>query len=221
MALHLLPNLLDPKAEPSLNFVSGLFEVVNSLSGFFVEDPKEARQFLSHFDFKTLKEKPMVRIEENLDREILLPLEKGESWGVITDRGLPCLADPGAKIVALARQKNIKVYAYPGPCSFILALMLSGIECQSFQFQGYMPRVIDKTLRKKEVVQVFIETPYRTQKTLEALLAVLHDEDLLCLALDLTMPSQEVITQKVSLWKKNSKESSFHKRPCIFILKTF
>lgn len=196
----------------------GLAAIVNSLDGFFVEDPKIARQFLSHFAFDRLRDKPMVKIDEKPD---LSPLERGESWGVITDCGLPCIADPGALIVSEAKRKNIPVRAYPGPSSCILALMLSGIECQSFQFQGYMPYTLDKNIRKKGVVQVFIETPYKTQKTLETLLTLLHGDDLLCLALDLTAPTEEVITLKVSDWAKKLSSYQFQKRPCIFILKTF
>ena len=218
MTLHLLPNLLHPEADPSLNFVSGIAPIVNSLDGFFVEDPKAARHYLSHFAFDRLRDKPMVKIGDNFD---LGPLEGGESWGVITDAGLPCIADPGALLVAQARKKNISIRAYPGPCSSILALMLSGIECQSFQFQGYMPYTLDKTIRKKGVVQVFIETPYKTQKTLETLLTILEGEDLISLALDLTAPSEEVITQKASEWKRKLSSYHLHKRPCIFILKTF
>ena len=222
MTLHLLPNLLDAGASPELNFVQGLDKIVNNLDGFLVEHPKEARKFLKHFDFATLREKPMEILDKRTDNfdELIDPLKKGESWGVLSDAGLPCLADPGSKLVAYARENGIAVKAYPGPCSMILALMLSGLDSQRFAFQGYLPRQIDQTIRKNTITQVFIETPYKNQRSFETLLEVLHDPDLLSIACDLTLPSQEVITLPVREWKKKVGRFDFHKRPAIFLIKT-
>ncbi|MBM3192385.1 MAG: SAM-dependent methyltransferase [Chlamydiae bacterium] len=212
MTLYLLPNLLHPEANPNLSFVRGLKEVVDSLDGFFVETPKEARVYLKHFDFDKLKIKPMEEIQEKND---LSPLVRGEKWGVISDAGLPCIADPGAKLVRAAREKGIDVQAIPGPSSIFLALMLAGLESQSFIFQGYMPR--DHKIERLSYLQVFIETPYNNEKTVEKLLSTLHPEDTLSIASDLTLPSQVVVTKKVKDWKERK---NFHKKPAIFLIKT-
>src|SRR3990167_11277920 len=120
MTLYLLPNLLHPEADPNFSFVRGLKELVDSLDGFFVETPKQARVYLKHFDFEKLKTKPMEEIRDGVD---LAFLERGERWGVISDAGLPCIADPGAKLVHSAREKGIDIQAIPGPSSIFLALM--------------------------------------------------------------------------------------------------
>ncbi|MBM3193032.1 MAG: SAM-dependent methyltransferase [Chlamydiae bacterium] len=220
MTLYLLPNLLHPDADPKFNFVPGLEEIVNQLDGFFVEHPKEARVYLKHFDFEKLKGKPM----EILDKEttnfvtLLQPLLKGEKWGIISDAGLPCIADPGAKLVYGAKDKNIEVVAIPGPSSIFLALMLCGIESQTFSFQGYLPR--DCKVQRLGMLQLFIETPYNNQKSLEKLLTHLQDDDLLSIACDLTLPTQKVITKKIKWWKEHHKEEDFYKRQAIFLIKT-
>jgi 16S rRNA (cytidine1402-2'-O)-methyltransferase len=202
MTLYLLPNLLHPDADPKFNFVPGLEEIVNQLDGFFVEHPKEARVYLKHFDFEKL----------------LQPLLKGEKWGIISDAGLPCIADPGAKLVYGAKDKNIEVVAIPGPSSIFLALMLCGIESQTFSFQGYLPR--DCKVQRLGMLQLFIETPYNNQKSLEKLLTHLQDDDLLSIACDLTLPTQKVITKKIKWWKEHHKEEDFYKRQAIFLIKT-
>ncbi len=220
MTLYLLPNLLHPEADPKLSFVSGLADVVNELDGFFVEHPKEARVYLKHFDFEKLKTKPMEVLDKDTTNFVTLlqPLLKGEKWGIIADAGLPCIADPGAKLVYGAKDKDINVVAIPGPSSIFLALMLCGLESQTFAFQGYLPR--DCKIQRLPVLQIFIETPYNNEKSIEKLFAHLNDEDTLCIAVDLTIPTQKVITKKIKWWKEHYKEEDFHKKPAIFLIKT-
>ncbi len=220
MTLYLLPNLLHPEADPKLSFVGGLEEIVNQLDGFFVEHPKEARVYLKHFDFEKLKTKPMEILDKNTTNFVTLlqPILRGEKWGVISDAGLPCIADPGAKLVYGAKDKNINVVAIPGPSSIFLALMLCGLDSQSFVFQGYLPR--DCKVLKMPMLQVFIETPYNNEKSLEKLLLNLQDENVLCIASDLTLPTQQVITKKVKWWKENREKEPIHKKPSIFLIKT-
>lgn len=220
MTLYLLPNLLHPEADPKFSFVPGLIEIVNSLDGFFVEHPKEARVYLKHFDFEKLKTKPMEVLDKDTENfiSLLQPLIKGERWGVVSDAGLPCIADPGAKLVFAAKEKGIDVQAISGPSSIFLALMLSGLESQSFIFRGYLPR--DCKIERSPLLQVFIETPYNNEKSLEKLLTILNDEDTLSIACDLTMPSQTVITKKVKWWKEHHAKQDFRKKPAIFLLKT-
>ena len=221
MTLHLLPNLLGESASPDFNFIKALPEIVNNLDGFLVEHPKEARKYLKHFDFAKLRDKPMEILDKRTrDFNLLLePIKRGESWGVITDAGLPCIADPGSDLVSHAQKAKINVMAYPGPSSIILALMLSGLNSQQFVFQGYFPRQIDRTIRNENRTQVFIETPYNNQKTLSKLLEVLDKKDILCVACDLTLSTQEVITQSMSKWHSVMQQNNFHKRPAIFLLK--
>jgi len=223
MTLHLLPNFLGPNQDPKFSLVPILDEVVNTLDGFFVETPKEARVYLKHFQFDILKEKPMVIVDKRTENfeEILEPLKNKENWGVIVDAGLPCLADPGSRLVAAARSQGIKIIAYPGPSSIFLALMLSGLDSQSFVFGGYLPRVIDPSIRKEKRTQVYIETPYNNMKSFEALLQILNDQDTLGIACDLLSPAQEVVVQSVKIWKKRIAFYEFHKRPAIFLIKIY
>lgn len=220
MTLYLLPNLLSGQANPKLSLVSGLDDIVNSLDGFFVEHPKEARVFLKHFDFERLKTKPMEVLDKDTTNFVTLlqPLIKGEKWGIIADCGLPCIADPGAKLVYGARDKNIDVIAIPGPSSLILALQLCGLESQTFVFQGYLPR--DCKVERLPMLQVFIETPYNNEKSLEKLFSTLKEDDTLCIAIDLTLPTQTVITKKMKWWKDHMSEVDMHKKPAIFLIKT-
>ncbi len=221
MTLHLLPNLLHSNATPNLNFVVGLQDVVNNLDGFFVEDPKEARKYLKHFDFDKLKDKPMEIVNKDTKdfRILLKPLLNGKEFGVVVDSGMPTIADPGSKLVFIAKSLNIKVMAYPGPCAIILALVLSGLDSQQFTFQGYLPRKIDRKIRNIEMTQIFIETPYKNHNSLANLLSVLAIRDTLTIACDLTLPTQQVITQTVGEWHKTHQNYDFHKRPAIFLIK--
>lgn len=221
MTLYLLPNLLAPEAKPEENFVPALKGVVDSIHGFFVEDPKEARKFLKHFDFAVQRDKPMEIIDKRaLDYAALLePLKKGENWGVVTDSGLPCLADPGTRLVSEARKRGIEVVAFPGPCSIILALMLSGLDANRFVFEGYFPDHAGREIGKEKKTQVFIQTPYKNHQTIEKLTQLLDNQDVVCVACDLTLPTQSVVTKEIGDWKKGLDTLDYHKRPAIFIIK--
>ena len=146
--------------------------------------------------------------------------------GLLSEAGCPAIADPGADIVMLAHQNNIRVVPLVGPSSIILALMGSGMNGQSFAFNGYLP--IDKNERKDELKrlerlsfdqnqsQLFIETPYRNNKMLEDLCSTLQNETRVCVACDLTLPTEYIRTMAVKDWK--SVKIDLHKRPAIFIL---
>jgi 16S rRNA (cytidine1402-2'-O)-methyltransferase len=146
--------------------------------------------------------------------------------GLLSEAGCPAIADPGADIVKLAHQNNIQVVPLVGPSSIILALMGSGMNGQSFAFNGYLP--IDKDQRKSELkrlerlsfeqnqTQLFIETPYRNNKMLEDLIAVLHPQTRVCVACDITLPSEFIKTYTANEWKKIKVD--LHKRPAIFII---
>ncbi|MCH9812024.1 SAM-dependent methyltransferase [bacterium] len=220
MTLYLLPNLLAEDGEISLSIPAGVEEILYELDGFFVETPKVARKFLKHFDFDRLRDKPMEVIDrKSEDFSEHLKLLKSGSYGLLSDCGLPCIADPGARLVYLAKNEGILVEAIPGPSSIFLALMLSGLYSQKFTFYGYMPRQMDGGLRRDRSLQVYIQTPYKTETTLQNLMDILEPRDMLCVALDLGSKQQQVLTHSVKQWKK-MQWPDLKKRPAVFLIQT-
>jgi 16S rRNA (cytidine1402-2'-O)-methyltransferase len=146
--------------------------------------------------------------------------------GLLSEAGCPGIADPGADIVKLAHENHIQVVPLVGPSSIILALMSSGMNGQSFAFNGYIP--IDKSERKATLkrlerlsyeqnqTQLFIETPYRNNKIIEDICATLHPNTRVCIACDITLPSEYIKTMTVNEWKHNNID--LHKRPAIFVI---
>lgn len=230
-ALLLLPNLLGDVKHHELFLPASVDNAVSGIDGLIAENPTEGRRFLSRFKTKKpAHDIPIAVFDKNTpdaDIDFLLePIRKGERWGFISDAGLPCIADPGAKLVRRARGSGISIQAFVGPSSITLALMLSGLTGQNFHFLGYLDREEDK--RKKQMkdlekrskleqtTMIAIETPYRNQVLLEALVGSLDDSTSLCVAWDLTLPTQGVVSQKVSLWKK-SPLPNLDKRTAIFL----
>lgn len=231
--LLLFPNLLDENATYENSMPISLSYVVPTIDGLIAESEKGARVFLKRFTFlypKTFRDVPIELLNEHTSDDqidkLLDPLLRGERWGLISDCGLPCLADPGAKLVMRAKQRKVGVEAFSGPSSIILALMLSGLSAQSFTFHGYLERdpvrlasqlkALEQRAHKESSTQLFIEAPYRSQKMLQALLQILSDDTLLCVAWDLTLPSQNVITQKIKSWKL-SILPTIDKKPAVFL----
>ena len=146
--------------------------------------------------------------------------------GLISEAGCPGVADPGADVVRMAHEKNIKVIPLVGPSSILMAIMSSGMNGQSFAFNGYLP--IDKGERKGEIKrlerlsfeqnqsQIFIETPYRNNKMIEDLSTILENDTDICVACDITLSTEFIKTQSANAWKKNKVD--LHKRPTIFII---
>lgn len=197
---------------------------------FIVENIRSARRFLRLVD----KEFPINDSfffelnEHTVDDEIsqfLEPAMKGFDMGVMSEAGLPCIADPGAKIVSLAHKKRIKVIPLSGPSSIILALISSGMNGQNFSFNGYLPvKPVEKDAKIRElqkkahegITQIFMETPYRNQKMLESLLSICDNESELCIAADITLSSESITTMKIAEWKKNI--PALNDRLVIFVL---
>lgn len=208
--LHLLPNLLHPDSCWSFT--------PPAMQALIAESEKGGRQFLKRFLGKI--EIPIYTLNEHTqDLKPLLVLRE-ESVGLISDAGLPCLADPGARFIFEARKKEISIQAYPGPSSIFLALMLSGLSGQKFMFHGYLERESAQLIKQikhfaPQMTHIFIETPYRNDKLLATLLATLNSQDLLCVAVDLMGKEEKVTTLSVKEWKK---EVSFHKRPAVFLV---
>lgn len=229
MPLLLLPNLLGEGQPPELFLPKSVGDAVRTLQGLIAESEKGGRAFLRLFGVRDLPTK--ILDEHTAEKEIgdlLAPVLKGERWGVVSDCGLPCLADPGSALVLRARQSGIPVSAFVGPSSITLGLMLSGLPAQRFCFRGYLPR--DDESLKKEIcalerraqqegeTQLFIEAPYRNEKLFAKLLENLNEKTLFCVACDLTLPTENVMTKSVGAWKKNALPS-LHKRPTLFLLR--
>lgn len=150
----------------------------------------------------------------------------GESVGLLSEAGVPGVADPGAEVVKVAHQKGIQVVPLVGPSSILMAMMASGMNGQNFAFNGYLP--IDAKQRKQELkrlerlsaeqgqTQLFIETPYRNNKMLEDIVNTVHPDTQVCVACDITLPTEYIITKSASFWKTNAPD--LHKRPAIFII---
>ena len=219
--LHLLPNLLAEGLDPKAAFPPVLYDVIPTLDGLIGESERNSRRYLKLFtpDFRNI---PIVLLNEHTQSvdALLTPLLKGENWGLISDCGLPCLADPGARLVNAARKKNVIIQAYPGPSSMMLALMLSGLSGQSFAFHGYMPRekepfqqrlrYLIQTADMERQTQLFIEAPYRNNPTRDRLVEQVPKQLQILAAVDLMFETQEIINLR--------DKPDLHKRPAIFLI---
>lgn len=237
--LYLLPNLLTDLESHQGVLPASVDQTVIELDYFIAESEKAARHYLKRFQYpppKTFREIPIRLLNEHSTeqnkRELIAEMSRGGKWGLISDCGMPCLADPGADLVLMSRQKGFAVHALPGPSSILLGLVLSGLGGQRFTFHGYLPREqpqlltairqLEKNSKESHASQVFIETPYRNQKLFELLLSTLQQETFLCLAFSLTDPLEQVVTQKVKEWNQKGSKSALiedFKRPCVFILR--
>lgn len=228
--VYLIPTLLGDDTKnrsiPPYNL-----SVIEELEYYCVENEKSARRFIKAV--APQKKQSELKIEI-LDKRtspeevsaLLKPLKQGHSIGILSEAGMPGIADPGALLVKAAHQNGIEVVPLVGPSSIFLALASSGFNGQSFTFHGYLP--IDKRERKsaiknlesdslkKSSAEIFIETPYRNNKMLEDLVATLNPNTSLCIACDITLPSEFIKSDIVKNWK-NIKED-LHKRPAIFIV---
>jgi 16S rRNA (cytidine1402-2'-O)-methyltransferase len=228
--LYLVPSpLSDHQVDLIIN--DQVKEALSSLELFFAENIRTARRFIS--SLKLGRPIEALRFEElNKDTtatEISRLIEiivNGVDAGVISEAGCPGIADPGAKIVALAHQKGIEVVPLVGPSSIFLALMSSGFSGQSFTFHGYLPidkkaaqdkiRQMEKDALLRETTQIFMETPYRNNQLLELLLSTCAGSTLLCVASNITAENEFIHTATISDWK--SKRPDLHKLPTVFLL---
>lgn len=184
---------------------------------FIVEDVRSARRFLRLIDKEfPINDTVFFELNEHTrDSDIaqyLDPVLKGSDMGIMSEAGLPGIADPGARIVALAHQKKITVTPLSGPSSILLALISSGLNGQNFTFNGYLPvKPAEKAARLKDLekksregyAQIFMETPYRNQKMFESIISSCDNNTMLCIAADITLSSESIRTMKISEWKRN------------------
>lgn len=205
------------------------------IDSFIAESRKNAIRYLRYFFEREKIDSLDIKIlnEHTKDYEFFLKdLLNGKIVGLISDSGMPCIADPGSRLVALCNKNNILTEAISGPCSILLALVLSGFYAQKFCFHGYLPIDLYKLKKKikeiekksfKEGVQIFIETPYRSLKLLDVLLKILQKDSFLCVAKDLDMPSQRVVSKKIIFWKNFLKKDKIFlrdlkKRNAVFLI---
>lgn len=206
--------------------------VMGGLDYFIVENVRTARRFLSAAKIgRPIEELEFAECNEHttaLDIEPLLrPILEGRSAGIISEAGLPGVADPGADVVALAQKKGIEVIPLVGPSSILMALMASGQNGQSFAFNGYLPikpverakalRNFERRALTEGQSQIFIEAPYRNEKLLGDMLATLSGTTRVTVAVDITSPTQIIRTLSVEQWRKTPLPD-MHKRPTIFII---
>lgn len=206
-----------------------VFSILPQIKRFVVEEVRTARRFLSaaglkghiqDLEFHTLNEHTSPA-----EVEAMLPLfDDGSPVGLISEAGLPAVADPGARLVALCHRHGIEVVPFVGPSSLMMALMSSGLDGQSFAFNGYIPAKADerkaalKALEKRSFhqTQILIETPYRNDSLLQDMLSTLSASTRLCIAANITCPDQFIRTLKVAEWKK-LQGFTIGKRPCVFL----
>jgi tetrapyrrole methylase family protein len=206
---------------------------ITGLTDFVVEAEKTARAHLKHLGVTTpIRELNLQTLNEHTDLktlpELLKPLQEGRSMGILSEAGCPAVADPGANLVALAHRHGYEVRPLVGPSSLLLALMASGANGQNFAFKGYLPsekseriaalKNLEQRSRQQNETQLFIETPYRNDALLADALETLYPETRLCTATDLTLPTQEIISQTVAAWRKSKTLPNLKKRPTIFVL---
>jgi 16S rRNA (cytidine1402-2'-O)-methyltransferase len=228
--LYLIPTTLGDN-EPLEVLPISVKKIIEQTNFYIVENEKAARRFIKKVSSgksqSALQLFPLNKFTHaSVLPEYLDPCLNGTHVGLLSDAGCPGIADPGADIVRLAHQKDIKVVPLVGPSSILMAMMSSGMNGQSFTFNGYLP--IDKNERKNEIKrlerlsfeqnqsQIFIETPYRNNKMLEELSNTLAANTLICVACDITLSTEFIKTKTASEWKKNIVD--LHKRPTIFII---
>lgn len=228
--LYLIPTTLGDN-EPLEVMPLSVKKVIEQVDYYIVENEKTARRFIKKITPKKSQPSLVImkldKFTDELETKTYLDVcEQGVNVGLLSEAGVPAVADPGATIVSLAHQKGVQVVPLVGPSSILMAIMASGMNGQSFAFNGYLP--IDKSDRKKAIKelerlskdknqsQIFIETPYRNEKMLADLKSSLSPTTKLCVAADITLPTEYIKTYTIGEWKKQSPD--LHKRPAIFII---
>ena len=228
--LYLIPSPLGDN-DPAEVIPAPVLERLRGLKTFVVEEVRTARRYLSRaglkgqiegLEFHVLNEHtPETEVEA-----LAALFDGGQDVGLITEAGLPAVADPGSALVALCHRRGIRVIPFVGPSSLMMALMASGLNGQSFAFLGYLPaktderrnaiRNIEKQSAARHQTQIFIETPYRNDAMLEDLLRICAPGTRLCIAADITLPEETIRTRTVAQWRKEP--MTIGKRPCVFMI---
>lgn len=228
--LYLIPNTLGDS--PINNVIpSEIKTIINSVDHYIVENIRTARRFLKKVD-------PSIIIDNLSFYELnkhtkpgqisnyLNPATQGKNVGIISEAGVPGVADPGAEIVSIAHEKNIIVVPLVGPSSILLAVMASGMNGQNFAFIGYLPikphervskiRALEKRSKFENQTQIFIETPYRNNALIKDVLKSCNENTYFCIAYDITLETECIQTKTIKEWKRSIPD--IHKKPCIFLI---
>lgn len=226
--IHLIPSFLGEENESIIP--SQVKKTVSELDEFIVENAKTARRFLraigytKNFDTEvTIHELDKHAPQQNC-KKLLQNVLQGKNCGIISEAGNPCIADPGSEIVAYAHKHNIEVVPHVGPSSILLALIASGFNGQQFAFSGYLPiKEPDRGRKIKQLennargaTQIFMETPFRNQKLLDEVLRQCADGTRLCIACNLTLPTQYIATKTIAEWRRQLPD--INKQYCIFLM---
>ena len=207
-----------------------VLEITRGLRYFVVEEIRSARRYLRLIDKQFPIDDSCFRElnEHTREKDITAYLEpalNGNNMGLMSEAGLPCIADPGARLIAIAHREKIKVVPLSGPSSILMALISSGMNGQKFTFNGYLPVKSEERIKKlrelekkarEGYTQIFMETPYRNQKILNDILKTCSNDINLCIASDLTLPTESIITRKLPDWKSDVPD--LNKKMVIFVL---
>jgi len=228
--LYLIPTTLG-EGDPMDVLPQTVKRAIDFIDDYIVENEKTARKFIKSIQPEkvqaTLRLSSLnkhTKVSEH--SQMINPCLEGKNVGLMSEAGCPGVADPGAVIVKLAHEKGIQVVPLVGPSSILLAIMASGMNGQSFAFNGYIPidksekratiKNLEKLSQDKNQSQIFIETPFRNNKMLEDILQALNPSTYLCIASDITLPTEFIKTMRASEWKKTKVD--LHNRPTIFII---
>jgi 16S rRNA (cytidine1402-2'-O)-methyltransferase len=228
--LYLIPSVIGDSL-PGKVLPAGTIGVLLSIRHFIAEEATTARRLLRKAGFIADFETTTIQVFNEHSHpgnilEYLEPALQGNDMGLLSEAGVPCVADPGAAIVEASHQLGIKVVPLTGPSSILLALMASGFNGQNFTFHGYLPiekserakkiRELERAAKEKDQTQIFIETPYRNRQMLAALAETCSRNTRICVAIDLTLDSEEITVKTAGDWKGGHPE--VHKRPAVFLI---
>lgn len=220
-------------AEISVSLPPYNLGLLNGCHTFIVEELRSARRFLKSAGYiHPIDQTRFFVLNEHTSHEEIVhyldPVGRGEDVGLLSEAGLPCVADPGAMVTSMAQRKGIEVVPLVGPSSLMLALMASGLNGQSFAFHGYLPakthervasiRQLEQSVRHTSQTQIFIEAPYRNNQMLQSLCDTCRPDTLVCVACDITLPTQSIVTLPVSQWRGRRESVNLHKRNTVFLM---
>ena len=227
--IYLIPSPMGEQDEKRL-FPAYNIAVIQEVNHYIVENVRTARRFIKKvFPEKDIENTIFNELNkhnpaENIE-QMIQPVFDGFDIGIISEAGMPCIADPGSLVVEYAHKKNVQVIPLVGPNSIIMALISSGFNGQNFVFHGYLPikegrkpfvLQMEQNAQRLKQTQIFMETPYRNQQLFSELLTWLRPATRLCIATDVTLPTEKIRTYPISEWKKKTVE--LQKRPSIFLI---
>ena len=228
--LYLIPTILGKGTEET-TLPSTILKSIKEIDIFIVENLRTARRFIKNiYREKDIDATTFYSYGKHdtlsLEKDFLPHILSGKNVGLLSEAGLPCIADPGSKIVEYAHNFQIDVVPFVGPSSIILALMASGMNGQNFAFTGYLPidksdrtralRYLESLTKKTGQTQIFMETPYRNHQLFDTIIKVCSNNTKLCIASDITLPSENIKTKTIAEWKQE--KININKKPAIFLI---